>query len=356
MKNVKVGVIGGGFGAKVHVPTFQSHEGFEVVALASVGRGRVEELKAETKIPSVYGNWQEMLEKEDIDLVSIVSAPLLHHEMVIKAYSHGIHVLCEKPFSSNTTEAIEMIKTRDAAKKFGFLNFEFRFLPARQKVKEVVASGKLGKLIHVNYQMTFPGYERSTTSKRGWLGRKEDAGGMLGAIGSHMFDSLLWWVNDDIVSVSGQLATHIPEVTAEDGAKEVRTADDTFQTMGLLSSGTTFSLGLTSVARHSRSWQLEIFGTEGTLVMTEDNKVLVGVGNKPLEEVELLPDLVVPNQMPELAGRYYNAFYRSIDTIYEAMTTGNIHPYTPTFEAGLNVQRILDAVRESNEKRRVVEL
>ncbi|MCT8138053.1 Gfo/Idh/MocA family oxidoreductase [Anaerobacillus sp. CMMVII] len=355
-EKIRVGIIGGGFGAKVHAPTFASHQGFEVVSLASVGRGRVKELQEETGINQIYGNWEEMLEKEDLDLVSIASAPLLHHEMVLKAYNLGLHVLCEKPFASNTNEALEMIQARDNAQKLGFINFEFRFLPARQKIKEVVSSGQLGKLLHVNYTTSFPGYERAVSSKRGWLGQKDQAGGMLGAIGSHMFDSLTWWVDDQIRSVSGQLATHIPEFVDALGETEIRTADDSFQTFGSFVGGTTFSLGLTSTTRHSQSWQLEIFGTEGSLVMSADNKVLVGIGNKPLEEVELLQDLVIPEQMSDISGRYYNAFYRSLDAIYHVVVNQQTNPYVATFEAGYRVQQVLDAVRESNEKRCVIDL
>ncbi|OIJ12908.1 hypothetical protein BKP35_10110 [Anaerobacillus arseniciselenatis] len=355
-KKIRVGIIGGGFGAKVQAPMMQSHPGFEVVSLASVGRGRIQELEEETGIAKIYDNWNEMLEKEELDLVSVASAPLLHHEMVLKAYEHGHHVLCEKPFAKNAQEATEMIEARNKANKQGFINFEFRFLPARQKIKEVISSGQLGEILHVNYSMSFPGYERLISNSRGWLGQKDQAGGMLGAIGSHMFDSLLWWVGDQIQSVSGQLTTHVPEFDPENGEKEIRTADDSFQTFGLFSKGTTFSLGLISAARHSQSWKLEVYGSEGTLMMTEDKKVLVGIGNGPLEEVELLSDLEIPQQMSDLAGRYYNAFYRSLDAVYEAIANNKIHPYLPSFEAGLEVQKILDAVTKSSEQSKTIRL
>lgn len=353
---IRVGIIGGGFGAKVQAPTFQSHYGFEVVSVASVGRGRVKELQAETGIERIYDNWEEMLANEELDLVSVASAPLLHHKMVLKAYELGHHVLCEKPFAFNTKEALEMINARDNANKHGFINFEFRFLPARQKIKEIVSSGQLGKLIHVNYKMNFPGYERAVTSKRGWLGQKDQAGGMLGAIGSHMFDSLLWWVDDQITSISGQLATHASEFVNENDDREVRTADDALQTFGTFTGGTTFSVGLASSVRHSKGWELEIFGTEGSLVMTEDKKVLVGIDNDPLKEVELMHDLDIPKGMSDLAGRYYNALYRSLDAVFQTIITNEVNPYLPLFESGLHVQKILDAVRESDEKRCTIDL
>jgi predicted dehydrogenase len=355
-KKVRVGIIGTGFGAKVHAPTMLHHPGFEVKAISSVARGQLDDVKKETGIETVYGNWREMLEKEELDLVAVASAPFLHHEMVLEAYQRGYHVLCEKPMAFDTKETQEMVEAQNRAQRLGFINFEFRFLPVRQKVKEILSSGQLGRIMHANYTVTFPGYQRSISSKRGWLGQKEKAGGMLGAIGSHMFDSLLWWVDDQIESISGQLATHSPEFVDESGEKEVRTADDSFQTTGSFRQGSTFSLGLTSASRHSIGWKLEVMGAEGTLVMTGDNKVEIGIGDEPLQEVELLPDLVVPEQMTEVAARYYNAFYRSLDQVHQAVIKNEAHPYLPTFENGHQVQLILDAIRKSSEEGRTVKL
>jgi predicted dehydrogenase len=346
---IRVGIIGTGFGAKVHAPMMIDHPGFEVVAISSVSRGHLDQVKQETGINQVYSNWKEMLDKEKLDLVAIASAPSLHHEMVVEAYRHGVHVLCEKPIAFNTSEAKEMIDSKNTADRLGFINFEFRFLPARRKVKEILSSGQLGRIIHVNYSVTLPGYGRSISSKRGWLGQKEKAGGMLGAIGSHMFDSLLWWMDDHIDSISGQLSTHVPEYVDEAGEKEIRTADDSFQTMGTFHNGSTFSVGLTSASRHSIGWRLEVFGTEGTLVMNDDNKVELGIGNEPLTEVELLPNLETPEHIKEPATRYYNAFYRLLDDLFSVITKNESSSFLATFENGHQVQRILDAVKESSE-------
>ncbi len=347
-ERIRVGIIGGGFGAKVHAPLMKSHPGFEVVAISSVSRGRIEDIKQVTGLENVYDNWQEMLVKEKLDLVSIVSAPLLHHDMVLGSFKHGCHVLCEKPMAANTNEAEKMIKAKDKANKLGFINFEFRYLPARQKVKEVITSGQLGKIMHVNYTFSLPGYERAISSKRGWLSQEDQAGGMLGAYGSHMFDSLLWWMDQKINFVKGQLATHVPLFVDENGEKEVRTADDTFQAVGSFTSGTTFTVGLISVSRHSPGWRLEVYGTDGTLIMNEDKKVFVGIGNEPIAEVEVGAERNVPEDMSKIDTRYFQAFYPFLDYVYEAVINDRMHPHLPTFESGREVQIILDEIRKSH--------
>lgn len=355
MNKIKVGIIGTGFGAKVHAPVMQSHPGFEVVSISSVVRGRLDEIKEETGVENVYANWQDMLDKEDLDLVAVTSAPLLHHDMVVKAFEKGCHVLCEKPMSFDAREAENMIKARDEAGKLGWINFEYRFLPARQKVKEIVASGKIGKVMHVNFSLNIAGYERYATAKRGWLSQKDQAGGMLGAVGSHLIDSLLWWTNARVESISGQLTTHVPEFTDENGEKEIRTADDAFQAIGNFVGGGTFSIGSNIAVRHAEGWELEIYGTEGTLKMSQDNKVFLGLGNDPLEEVEIERPLDIPEGMNQVAAGYYNAFYRSLDQVYHAVKKDVMHADLPVFEDGHHVQMILDAIRRSDEEgRRIV--
>lgn len=349
-KKIRVGVIGGGFGVKVHVPMMQSHPGFEVVAISTVSRGRIEEVKQETGISNVYDDWIKMLENEKLDLVSIASAPLLHHDMVLKAYEHGCDVLCEKPMAKNISEATSMIEAKNKSNKLGFINFEFRFLPARQKVKEIISSGKLGKIMNVRYTTSFPRYEKVISNKMGWLSQEDQAGGMLGAIGSHMFDSLLWWMNEDVASVSGQLATHVPLFVDETGEKEVRTADDSFQATGTFASGATFMVGLIGVAQHAPGWRLEVYGTQGTLIMTEDRQVFVGVGHEPIEEVNVVPELNSPENMSDIASRYYGAFYPYLDQVYKALVEKQISPHLATFESGYKVQEILDAIKKSHKE------
>lgn len=356
MKNIRVGIIGTGFGAKVHAPVMQSHPGFEVVSISSVSRGRLDEIKAETGVENVYRNWEEMLETEDLDLVSVASAPLLHHDMVVKAFDKGKHVLCEKPMAFDAPEAEKMMQARDAAGKMGWINFEYRFLPARQKVKEIISSGKIGKILHVNFSLNIAGYERYATSKRGWLSQKDQAGGMLGAVGSHLIDSLLWWTDAKVDSVSGQLTTHVPEFVDENGEKEVRTADDAFQAMGTFLGGGTFNIGSNIAVRHAEGWELEVYGTEGTIKMSQDDKVLVGIGNDPLEEVELEEALPIPEGMNPVAAGYYNAFYRSLDEVYKALSGGETNPHLPVLEDGYAVQLVMDAIRKSDEERRTVKV
>ncbi|MFD2445565.1 Gfo/Idh/MocA family protein [Bacillus sp. CGMCC 1.16607] len=355
MKKIKVGIIGTGFGAKVHAPMMNFHEGFDVVGLSSVSRGNLEEAKSVSGVANVYTNWREMLDHEQLDLVVVASAVFLHKEMVLTAYEKGIHVLCEKPMALHTSETAEMITAKEKTAKLGLINHEFRFLPARTKVKEIVDSGKLGKILHVRYLCSYANFTSLTTRTRGWLGQEEKGGGMLGAIGSHMTDSLQWWMNSKFKEVLANLPIHVPTLTDVDGNEELRTADDAFQVIGALENGATVTMELLSAARHTaNNWRLEIFGSEGTLVMLDDNKVLLGFGDESLQEVELVPDLNAPAEMPVIAARYYNGFHRMLDALHETLVSGSKHPYLADFETGHATQQVLDAIRKSAKEGRKV--
>lgn len=356
-KKIRVGIIGTGFGARVHAPLMLDHPDYEVVAIASVHRGRPDDVRRETGIDRVYTNWQDMLAKESLDLVSVASNPFHHHEMVIKAYEHGFHVLCEKPMAFDASQSKEMIEARDRANRMGWINFEFRFLPARLKVKEIIESGKLGRIMHITYKCNTAGYNFFSSRKRGWLGQMESGGGMLGAIGSHMFDALLWWKDAPVAEVMGQLTTHFPKWTGEDGEVEVRTADDSFQVIGSFEDGTTFSTDLFYAGKHAaHRWRLEVFGTEGTLVMTDDQKVELGLGDEPLQELSLDPMRTVPDSLPSTAISYYHPFYSMLTDLHRALILQDSQVKLASFEDGHRVQLILDAVRRSAEEGRRIRL
>jgi len=357
MEKFRAGIIGTGFGAKVHAPMMDHHEGFEVVAVSSVSRGNVEEARKASGIENIYTDWRQMLEQEKLDLVVVASAVYLHKEMVAAAYEKGVHVVCEKPMALDVAETEKMMAERDKAGRLGLINHEFRFLPARTKVKEIMENGKLGEILHVRYQCSFASYTGLISKPRGWLGQEEKGGGMLGAIGSHMTDALQWWMNSTFKEVFAQLPIHISTQTDDQGNTEHRTADDAFQIIGSLENGATVTLELLSAARQTEhTWRLEVYGTEGTLVMLDDNKVLLSEGNSALQEVELAAALEAPSTMPPIAARYYNGFQRALDALHETLVSGEKHPYLADFDHGHSTQKVLDAVRTSAREGRKVEV
>ncbi|RSK26810.1 gfo/Idh/MocA family oxidoreductase [Bacillus sp. HMF5848] len=352
MSKIRVGIIGTGFGAKVHAPILKEFsEKFDVVAIASVARGDVNKAREDSGVEKVYTDWRTMLANEILDLVIVASAPYLHHDMVVEAFKRGCHVLCEKPMSFNSEQAKAMIQARDEANKLGFITFEYRHLPARRKVRQIMKEGVLGEVLHVKYNAAFPAYQRLITQPSGWLGQKEFAGGMLGAVGSHMIDSLLWWLEDDVVELTANLHTHVKELKVDDDEIEKRTADDSFQLLTTFTKGATSVIDVQFALRHARhQWYLEIYGTEGSLVLENDNKVLLALKDTPLEEVMLETERKIPNHLSDVAKRYYPAYAPFAESLYSAIqNNAYINEYLPTFEDGEKVQNLIDASHVSSD-------
>ncbi|TMN22729.1 Gfo/Idh/MocA family oxidoreductase [Lentibacillus cibarius] len=353
--NYRVGIIGTGFGARVHAPMMNLHNGFEVVAIASV-RGNVDSARKLSGIDNIYTDWKAMLEQESLDLLVVASAVFAHEEMVQTAFAKGLHVLCEKPMALNAAETEGMIAARDQAGKWGFINHEFRFLPAQMKVKAMIENGDLGNVMHIRYAYTHTAYTPLTSKRRGWLGQKEDGGGLLNALGSHMIDSLHWWTNSSMKALNANLITHVPEYTDEEGNVEHRTADDAFQVIGSLQNNSTVMLDLISAARKaSHTKRLEVFGDQSTLVMLDDTSLFVSSGEQPFEEVSLDPGLTAPDTVSAAVASHYSSFKPMLDALHETLRTGQKHTTLANFENGQTTQKVLDAIRQSaREEKKVV--
>src|SRR5262249_5788829 len=142
---LRVGVVGAGIGAG-YVAGFQKQAGVEVVAICARTPTRIMGVASKYKIPRTYTTYEDMLVQEALDIVAVATPNHLHHSMVLAALEAGKHVLCDKPLAMSAAQAREMT---DKAERTGFKHFvpfTWRFLPAALYMKEIIASGFLGKL------------------------------------------------------------------------------------------------------------------------------------------------------------------------------------------------------------------
>ncbi|HYG60583.1 MAG TPA: Gfo/Idh/MocA family oxidoreductase [Symbiobacteriaceae bacterium] len=353
MSKLRVGIIGTGFGALVQAPGFSLHPETEVVALSGVARpGRAAEQAATLSIPRAYDDYMSMLQQEELDLVSVVSAPYLHHGMTIAALERRIPVLCEKPMAMNLAEAQAMVDAAERRNLVNAIDFEFRYHPARVKFRQLVQEGFLGDLIHFTVTYTWGTFERNVARPMGWLWQTETGGGMLGALGSHLIDTLRWFFGD-MEQVAGSLTTHVD-------VREGRPADadDTFAFLARLGGKATGSVQFLLHAHHGFGLRVEAFGTRGTLVLVDDQKLLAGKAGESLAEVDpgfslRLPGITYPEG---LDVRTY-PFMVMVDHLVGAIKGGGMlgpNLGYATFRDGAAVQAVLDAVRQSHAEGRWV--
>ncbi|SET17951.1 Predicted dehydrogenase [Oceanobacillus limi] len=340
---IKVGIIGGGFGLKVQAPIIDSHPDMTVTAVSTVNRHQLpEEMDCLKHTPIHYKNWQEMVTREKVELLFVSSMPIHHFKMVKYAIENGVkHIVCEKPFTTTSDESRELLHLAETYDAKVFLDFEWRYVPGRQKMKKLLLDQYVGDILHMEYHVSNAQYQKMLSNQRGWLGEKEKFGGMLGALGSHMIDCLRW-LSGEVKVVNGMVHTHVPE-----GAGEVRDADDSFFIHGVTIDNATFSLQLVTGVNHGFGSSLKVFGTQGTVALINDKQLAAGKANEKMMESIEEYEKEIPSHLSERTKSYFPAFYTYVTRLYDYLVNGNEDPDLATIEDGHRSQEIIDTILES---------
>jgi len=224
---LRVGIVGAGFGGVVHAPAYALHPRFEVVAIASPSSA--ERVARERKIPHHFSSVEAMLAGVELDVVSVASPPFDHYRSVLAALAAGKHVLCEKPFALDVRQAEEMVVAAERAGTVNALAFEFRYVPTVIAMREMLENGHIGALreievVRVGRELL----ERNTARKRGWWFSREMGGGVANAFMPHFFDLANQFAGRHPVATAGFLRTANPRRVDDEGPFESTVADGAF--------------------------------------------------------------------------------------------------------------------------------
>ena len=110
-KTIGIGIVGAGFARTTQIPGFINCEGARIIAITSRHREHAESVAREFGIDHVANDWRELVARDDVDLVSVVTPPATHMEIVLAALDRGKAVLCEKPMAMNADEAKRMVES-----------------------------------------------------------------------------------------------------------------------------------------------------------------------------------------------------------------------------------------------------
>src|SRR5690349_5172479 len=143
---VGIGIIGTGFARTTQIPGFRDCMGAKIVAIASRNRERAEAVAKEFGIDHVAADWRELVEHNDVDLVSIVTPPVTHKEITLAALEQRKAVLCEKPMAMNAEETATVFEKARAAGVLALIDHELRFLNSRSTMRGMLQTGALGSV------------------------------------------------------------------------------------------------------------------------------------------------------------------------------------------------------------------
>src|SRR5215204_4527412 len=144
-------MIGTGFARTTQIAGFRDCMGARVVAIASRNRERAAAIAKEFGIEHVANDWQELVARDDVDLVSVVTPPSTHMEITLAALDHRKAVLCEKPMALNAGEAARMVDKAKSAGVLALIDHELRFLNGRRVMRGMLQSGAIGSVRQCNY-------------------------------------------------------------------------------------------------------------------------------------------------------------------------------------------------------------
>ncbi|WP_285243302.1 Gfo/Idh/MocA family oxidoreductase [Pseudarthrobacter sp. fls2-241-R2A-127] len=359
-----VAAIGYAFMGKAHsnawrnVASFFDVPAFEQKVL--VGRDATAVAEAATR----YGwaesatDWRAVIARDDIDIVDICAPGWMHAEIAIAALEAGKHVLVEKPLANTLAEAELMTAAAAKARARGvqsMIGFNYRRVPALALARELIAEGRLGTVRHVRAAY-LQDWLADAQSPMTWRLRKETAGsGALGDIASHAIDQVLFLLGDQVSEVSGRLHTFVDRRPGAGGTEDVTVDDAAWATLSL-TSGAVASVEVSRMATgRKNSFQIEVYGEKGSLLFDLENLNELGFldATVPVREQGFRRILVNEPEHPYLEAwwpqghiiGWEHSFTHQIRDFLLAIQDGT-QP-SPSFEEGLNVQYILNAVEES---------
>ena len=351
---MKVGIIGASFARAAYLPALRHVDGTEVVALASARLESARSAAEAFDVPHAYDDWRAMLDAHAFDLVCIATPTVLHEPQTLAAIEAGAHVLCEKPTAMNAAEAARMLAAAEAAGRVHMIDHELRFNPNRMRIAELVADGELGEIRHViisNIGKTWT--DPASRSKGDWWSLAETGGGRLGANGSHQVDLLRWWLGE-VAWVSGGAPVMVPDrLDPKTGEPWTATADDVAFFLAEMESGAIAQVFMSGVAAHTMGNVTQIFGSKGTLLLSNDDERL-----RFARLGEDFEDITVDDPNAALPGVNSGIWNVSVVALMRELVSAIREDRKPargaTFADGLANQMVLDAVRISGAERRWV--
>jgi predicted dehydrogenase len=367
MKELRIGMIGYGFMGKAHSNAylqagrfFQSSHKPVLKALCARNAEKAKSFADNWGYESIETDWRQLLKRSDIDAVDICTPNNLHKEIAIEAAKAGKMILCEKPLAMNTAEGLEMVAAVEKAGVANMVWYNYRRVPAVTLAKQIVESGKLGRIFHYRANFLQDWTINADVPQGGaatWRLDAEAAGsGVTGDLLAHCIDTALW-INGSIHDVCAVTETFVKERThVETGKKSPVKIDDACSFFCHFQNG---SLGLFESTRYARGhkalYTLEINGENASIAWDlhdlhrlkyfdyNDDSVVrgwrsvhVSDGNQPYMGNWWVPGLQIG---------YEHSFTHQVADFLKSLDTGEAAH--PTFKDALETQRVCDAVLAS---------
>lgn len=364
---MKAAVIGGGFIGNAHVEALRRLGDVDVVGLCD--EYHIREKAEKLNIPHAYTDFRQMMDELELDAVHICTPNHTHYSIAHYAIEKGIHVVCEKPFTSTLEEARELAELAAKNKVKGMVDFHNRFYPVPLQMKDMISKGGIGEIIsvHGNYIQDWLLYDTDYSWR---LDSK--LGGHIRAvadIGSHWLDLVQFITGKKIKKVNAKFSTVYPtrkkslggiETFSKSKAKEqyedvkIETEDIAVVLMEFENGAIGSMIVSQMFAGKKNTTEVSIAGTKSSLCWSTEqlSELYIGHRDTPNEILTKDPTLMcsaaasVTGFPGGHAEGFPDAIKHAFRQFYNSLEQEGDYTYA-TFKDGLEKMELCEAIYES---------
>jgi len=369
MKTIGIGVIGWGFMGRTHtlairsLPLFYPDAGFQarLVGVCSRTVSKAERARDELGFEYAAGDYRALLDDPNIDVVSICTPNDEHERMAIDALKAGKSIYIDKPLTVDYPSALRILEAAKAAPGKAQLALNNRFFTATLRAKQLAEEGRLGEILSFTCRYLHSG-SIDPDKPMGW--KQGRGGGVLLDLGSHALDLVTWLIGQQPAEVLCAMNTLYPERPTREGGVCRDIAEDHALMMLRLKSGALGTVEASKITAGTTDVMfLEITGTKGAIRWNLENPGWLEFYDNTQPEVPL--GGLRGYTRIECVGRYPapgGAFLPSKNAV--GWERGHMHCYfsfldcvargltpSPSLEEGARLQKLMDRMAESAEKR-----
>ena len=353
-RKIRVGIIGTGFGASVQLPGFLGIKECEVIGIASFDPKRSEELQKLHTLPQSFASPEALVNSDDIDLISIATAPVHHESLLRGAIQAGKHILCEKPFTMSVSAAKAVLKEANAVGIIHAVDFEFRESPALKFLMSRLMAGATGRIHYAEFRWIVGTW---ADPKRVWQWQCDQAqgGGILAALGVHLYnmaESMLGTLD----KIQAETGIKITERKDEHGKKKSVTSEDhaTIDLKGKYE--IPVRILLSNVDPKGTGFSVMIRGEKGVLILDNESPTY-GSALRVREGVSAdTAKIVYKDPSPEAGIDARIPLFQALAKRLIVAMRDDDRTFSPSFQDGVRAQMFLEAVRASAETKNWVHI
>ena len=342
-KSLRVGIIGCGRVSNHYADLFLKKKinYFNIISVCDKNISKAKILSRKIG-GNVYGNYKEMITKEKLDLILVLTFSGSHYQISRYILNHGIHVLCEKPLTMTPSKSLELYKLSKSKKLMCGVIFQNRFNAAIVCLKDALDKNFFGKIVKVSVSVLWCRYQ--DYYEDGWHGTWINDGGVINQQAIHHVD-ILRWLFGPIKKVNCIMTKRINKLQAEDTAAAIIK----------FSNGSLGTIEATTAARpidlHA---SITVVGEKGTAVISglAMNKIKTWkfINQSKKKEIE-----IIKKNSQNVPTGYGIGHIKYLNLAFEAILNKKIFPPVDAYEAYLT-SKFVHGLYKSSETRKWISI